>query len=140
MENSLEFLTRMHEIIKDRETYPFICSPIALEMAKRLVSEGKKPSILLIESKMYRPLPFRYDYLEPRLYNGKVKWGWHHACCEDGKVYDPLSRSPLPMEEYLGKSFVNEAGARVVMSFEDIIHDKRIIGRTNKDSTYHFFD
>ena len=119
MENSLEFLTRMHKKIEGSKTYPFNCSRIAFEMAKTLVSEGKKPSILLVEKKT-RVLQY-CEYLKPKRYNGKVCWAWHSICCENDLVYDPIINAPIRISEYLKNSFENEVEANVVKTPDEII-------------------
>ena len=93
--------------------YSKSCSLIAVDIAKMLLEEGKRPEIVSITGKRIdNPNIIVHEPLKPVQYEGRVSWGGHTVCVCDGLVYDPMIGRPLPIEEYAHKAF----GADVEMS------------------------
>ncbi|MFC1723190.1 HDIG domain-containing metalloprotein [Nanoarchaeota archaeon] len=80
--------------------YPASCSTVSRDVARLLAQEGRNPKIIVI-----RP-EHGSEPLAPKKYQGKVEWGIHHVCSDNGDVYDPmLSSEPVPLEQYIRQAF-----------------------------------
>lgn len=94
MESTLEYLAKKHSTLRnDYSTpngkYSESCECIAVEVAKRLLNEGKKPYIAKVSKE-----------LTPLLYEGRIKWYTHLFCCCNGLAYDPILKEPVPLKDY----------------------------------------
>jgi hypothetical protein len=111
MESTLEYLARMNKsLANDYRTadgkFRESCLDIAGEVAKRLMAEGKKPTINWVgrAKKEYS----EGDMLWPRLYSGRVRWAVHIFCMCDGQVWDPMVGKPILSNDYLENAFEGE--------------------------------
>ena len=89
------------------------CSEIAVDIAKILLDEGKRPIIVSVTNK-------EDGYLVPRQYEGRVKWGAHKICVCDGFVYDPMVGEPMSIEEYRDKVFENEVELEIKVAEDEV--------------------
>ncbi|MCH7568705.1 MAG: hypothetical protein IIA87_04765 [Nanoarchaeota archaeon] len=100
METAIEFLESKHKnIIKNNYRtsdgeHVEHCVVIAMDMAARLLNEGRKPTLLAITG-----------YLIPQPFNGRIEWGGHTICVADEMVYDPIFDRPVPLSRYYQKAF-----------------------------------
>ena len=107
METTLDYLKRKYNSLKDNYSSEDkigkdSCLLIALEVAKRLLPEGKNPYLLFIEADEIRS---ENGYLHPKQYFGRVEWGGHIVCCEDNMIYDPIVGKPLIIQDYFKNTF-----------------------------------
>lgn len=115
----LKFLTEKNKtLVNDYHTpdgnHVENCSLVAIDIAKMLLKEGKKPELIFITGKCIENSPNNYEALKPVQYEGRISWGGHMVCACDGLVYDPMIGEPLPIEEYAHKAF----GADVEMKIK----------------------
>lgn len=115
METTLEYLVRKHSTLKNDYKMPdgnFVesCSIIALEVARRLLEEGKSPYII----------SFRDDTssIKPRIYSERVTWGAHIVCCENDLAYDPMLGQPYPLKKYTYIAFGRKVHSHVMLTKE----------------------
>jgi hypothetical protein len=98
------------------------CSVVAIEVAKRLLAEGKKPKLLWISQPRYESDDSCWYYLTPRLFDGEFTWACHIVCAVGGVVYDPLIGTPLRIETYLQRTFIESLEAEVrELSLREVI-------------------
>jgi len=87
------------------------CLNIAVEVAGLLISEGGKPYIIAIDGKKIDSI--NTEAISPARYEGKVEWGRHLVCANDGIVYDPMIGEPVALEEYVQSAFTKPVDATV---------------------------
>lgn len=82
------------------------CGLIAVDIAKMLLQEGKRPSLVSIRGKrVANPDIVANEPLIPVQYGGRVQWGGHIVCVCEGVVYDPMIGEPLPLATYAQEAF-----------------------------------
>lgn len=109
MESTLEYLARMNDSLNNNYRTPNgrfaeSCLHIAGEVAKRLISEGKRPSINFVgriveDGKVDKPM------LLPKRYHGNVQWACHLFAVCDNQVWDPMIGQPVLMDSYVDLAF-----------------------------------
>ena len=96
----LEYMAEKHETLaNDYKTADGknseYCVSIAEQIFMLLTVQGKVPYIV----KVHNTLDGKD--ITPKAFNGRVKWGEHHVCCEGKLVYDPMvSATPVSLEDY----------------------------------------
>lgn len=89
------------------------CVRIAVKIAQSIIDEGGNPQFLTIKGKITNSAG-NTEILEPKRYNGRVKWPLSHTVCENnGMIYDPLVGKPLTQEEYLSTTFSKPVEAEI---------------------------
>ena len=110
-ESSLEYLkNESPEFTQenlDSENIKTRSSEIALNTAKRLISEGKKPYISLIRGKEAEGVGYR-EILKSNILKDINFWQMYIVCCCEGTVYDPQLGRPLSIDHYMNDVFKNE--------------------------------
>jgi len=120
METALEYMANLHpSLANDYKTpngaYKESCSGIAINLAKRLLDEGKIPYIAEIHGKFIDDA--NRKPIVPKQYNGRISWGAHQICCVDNLVYDPMiSPKPITLDEYFQVAFEDEIEMEVLMN------------------------
>ncbi|MBL7100778.1 MAG: hypothetical protein ISS23_02365 [Nanoarchaeota archaeon] len=105
MESALEYMARKYATLANDyrtpcDNYSESCGIIAIELAERLLSEGKKPYIMKVAEDEFLPGIITCKVLKPLAYEGRVRWGAHQVCICDGKAYDPILDKPAPTKDY----------------------------------------
>ena len=110
-ESSLEYLknesTEFTQENLDSENIKTRSSEIALNTAKRLISEGKKPYLSLIRGKEAEGVGYR-EMLKSNILKDINFWQMYIVCCCEGTVYDPQLGRPLSIDHYMNDVFKNE--------------------------------
>jgi hypothetical protein len=83
-------------------TYQGDCGTYARMLAEMLLAEGRAPWIGELRGKVTRQ--DGHVIYEP-LVAAKRAWNAHYVCCCDGKAYDPIVGTPIPVGEYPGRVF-----------------------------------
>jgi hypothetical protein len=114
MGKALEYFAEKHDILTRAYSLGFYysepCSLIAKGIARRLLGEGAKPSILKINGKLIKE---NYQTLCPiPLSKENVEWGAHFVCFCNGKIYDPIFEKPISKKEYFHRMFNQEISIR----------------------------
>lgn len=103
-----DYLIKKHETLKDNYTdskdLAESCSLIAVDLARLLLKEGRRPHIAQVWGKTIKGGINRKP-LVPKLYGGRISWGGHIVCCEKDIVYDPLVGKPLNTRSYTSEVF-----------------------------------
>lgn len=121
MNSTLGYLARMYRALKNDYTtpnggYSESCTEVAVDLARRLLTEGKKPQIERISEKS------RKAVITPRRFQGRVTWGGHIICTEGDRIYDPLvSDLPVDRENYSRTAFSEEVEIEVAVPSEKIL-------------------
>lgn len=92
------------------------CTEVAREIARRLVKEGKSPSIIRLGHEINT---CREDTLTPKEYP-HLRWRYHDVCEEGGNIWDPIIGRPLPKQEYFKEMFGKEFSSREYVSSETL--------------------
>ena len=133
METTLKYMARMHQQLIDDYLdadglYRADCGSIAIEVGKRLQSEGKYPEIrsVCVLDSLVREID-----LIPVVFKGKWAdgWGCHHICCESGLAYDPLFGEPVLMEDYCELMFEENLPLRLAFTFDNFT---RLVNRKRR--------
>ncbi|MBL7100765.1 MAG: hypothetical protein ISS23_02300 [Nanoarchaeota archaeon] len=125
MESALEYMARKHvTLINDYRTpcgnYSESCGIIAIELAERLLSEGKEPYIMKVAEDVFSSGFITCKVLKPLTYEGRIRWGAHQVCCWDGKVYDPILDKPVSLKDYFKLVFGEEVEISVLIPSNEI--------------------
>ena len=124
MNSTLEYIANLHPTLaKDYRTpdgrYREHCAIIAVNIAKRLLFEGKIPHIKQIMGKKFDG--WNSLTLFPKPFGGRISWGGHLICCVDDLVYDPMIGSkPADISEYLQLAFFDDVETKIAVSKEEI--------------------
>ena len=108
----LSYLSDKHETLKndyrtpDNE-YSESCSIITCDVAEILINKGANPEIGSITGEVLDSIGNRSS-LVPRTYQGRIRWGGHMICVNEGIAYDPMIEKPIKLEEYLKTVFESE--------------------------------
>ena len=122
----LRYLADKHKsLLNDYHTpegnYAESCAVIAADIAKILIKDGKKPTIVSITGKRIdNPHIIASEPLEPVQYEGRVSWGGHTVCVCEGMVYDPMIGRPLPIEEYAHEAFGTDIKMKTMVAEDKI--------------------
>jgi hypothetical protein len=101
--------------------YAESCGLIAADIAKMLIKDGKKPTIVSIAGKRINdPYIIANETLEPKQYEGRVSWAGHTVCVCEGLVYDPMIGKPLPIGEYAHEAFGNDVEMKTIVTEDKI--------------------
>ena len=103
--------------------YAESCGLIAVDIARMLLQEGKKPSIFSVRGKRVAdPGIIANEPLVPVQYGGRVRWGGHTVCVCEGLVYDPMFSEPISVEMYAHEAFGTDIEMKTTVA-EDKIAD-----------------
>lgn len=120
MKTALEYMADLHpSLANDYKTpngqFSESCGAIAVNLAQKLLKEGKAPFIMEIHGKPIDEI--NRELIIPKPYNGRIKWGAHQICCVDNLVYDPMiSSKPVTLDEYFQTAFMDEIEMEVSMT------------------------
>jgi hypothetical protein len=126
MTATLEYMANLHPtLINDYRTpdnkYCESCYCIAINIAKRLLDEGKSPYILEIYGKLKDSI--NRESIIPKPFNGRVIWEGHQICCENNLAYDPMiSSKPVSLDYYFNLAFEGEVEKEIVITKERMIN------------------
>jgi hypothetical protein len=114
---AVNYLTEVNKtLVNDYRTsdgkHAEACSLIAIDIARILLAEGKKPKLVLISGKT--------GLLKPIQYGGRVSWGGHTVCVCEGLAYDPMIGRPLPINEYIRQAFGSDVEVKTTISEEEM--------------------
>lgn len=117
-----EYLKMKHQELKNdymsEDGGPEACLLVAVDVAKLILEEGGKPELFAIRGKKVDSVNTKS--ISPTQYDGRVEWGGHMVCVNDGIVYDPMVGNPTELSEYLETSFLEPVEATVRISKERI--------------------
>ena len=120
---TLEYLKSKYEKLKDgyvcEEGGAESCILIAVDVARLILKEGGRPEIVSINGKKIDSSNTKSIF--PALYKGRVKWGAHMVCVNEGIVYDPMVGYPLELSEYLDTVFSEPVDSVVRIPQERIV-------------------
>lgn len=125
MESVLEYMVNKHRTLTTNyktpdNQYSESCGLIAIDIAKRLLEEGKIPCIMQIFGKIIDSEGNRKSII-PKQYDGKVIWGAHQICCAEGKAYDPMiSQEPVMITDYFQMTFIDDVDTKILINQEEI--------------------
>jgi hypothetical protein len=124
MNSTLEYLAEKHQTLKDDYKTPDkrngeSCSIIAVNVAKRLVAEGKTPCIMVVRGEIIDGSGNRKT-ITPKIYKGRVEWGMHQVCCSEGFAYDPILGQSVLVEDYCQKAFEDKAELDILIGQNEI--------------------
>jgi hypothetical protein len=125
MESALEYIAnKQRTLINNYRTpdnqYAESCCLIALDIAERLLEEGKTPHIILIRGKVIDSIGNRQSII-PKPYDGRVTWGAHQVCCVNGIAYDPMiSKEPISIKNYANMAFFGDVDIEIVIGRDKI--------------------
>ena len=94
------------------------CSLIACDVAKLLIEEGGKPYILRVRGQKIDSI--NTETIQPKRYEGRVSWGGHTVCANDGNVYDPMIGRILSEEDYSKEVFLKPVTLSVFVQPENM--------------------
>jgi len=75
------------------------CTALAVDAARILIKEGKKPCLMYCSSKDIKDNNTG-SLLCPLRYKDKISWRAHVACACNGYIYDPMLGQPILIETY----------------------------------------
>lgn len=105
--------------------YSDSCTMVAVEIAERLLSKGKIPSILKIQGNLVDNV--NTAPITPKRFGGRIIWGAHIVCSENGFIYDPMiGKKPVCLEDYCKIAFEGEVEMEISIGPDKI---KEFIGR-----------
>jgi len=122
----LDYLTEKNKTLKNDYTtpdgkYAESCTLIAIDIAKILLSEGKKPEIIFVTGKRIdNPHIIASESLRPTQYSGKISWGGHVVCACEGMIYDPMIGEPVQTEDYAHKAFGGDIEMKTTVTQDEI--------------------
>ena len=118
-EHSIEkYLTEKHRFLENDYKTPDgefaeSCSLIAIDIARMLLREGRKPAIVMVTGKKREDESIVANKpLVPSRDEGRVVWGGHVICTCDGLAYDPMIGGVISLADYPNKAF----GAEIDMN------------------------
>jgi len=124
MELTLEYMADLHKtLINDYRTpdgnHSESCGCIAVDIAKRLLAEGKVPYIAKIQGKLIDKM--NRQPIVPKPFDRRVSWGAHQVCCENGLAYDPMiSSEPVSIGNYCERAFEGEVEMDTLVTQDQI--------------------
>lgn len=92
------------------------CGLIAGEVAKLILADGGHPQLLSIRGQKVDSM--NTETLEPKRYAGRVVWGGHTVCENNGVIYDPMIGEPVNKKIYLENTFSKPVVATVLVPQE----------------------
>ena len=103
-----DYMARKHETLGNNyrdESGEFVdsCGLIADELATVFLRHSQEPQILRIRGHSIDRI--NTASIKPRIYEGRVDWGGHSVCANNGKVYDPMLASPEDIDTYMLTTF-----------------------------------
>jgi len=122
----LDYLVEKNKTLVDEYhtpdgNYAESCGNIAVDIAKMLLSSGKRPEIVSITGKRVdNPHIIANEPLKPVQYKGRISWGAHIVCVCEGMVYDPMIGRPLSKEEYAYETFGAEVEMKTIVTEDKI--------------------
>jgi hypothetical protein len=107
--------------------YAESCTLIAMDIAKILLGEGKRPEIISVTGKrVANPSIIANEPLKPVQYDGRVSWGAHIVCACDGLIYDPMIGRPMPTDKYAQDAFGDDVEMQTIVTKDKI---EEFVGR-----------
>ncbi len=111
-------MSRLHPSLSKDYTFPEgrlqSCGLVAINIARILLNEGRKPYILRIEGKA--DATGNRETITPKRLRG-ITWGCHQVCCVGDLVYDPMQDArPMTLEKYLRTTFREELETSILYS------------------------
>lgn len=105
----------------DKNGKPIGCGDIAFDIAKILISSGKKPYIIIYDN--------HGEEIRPKSYQESTGWKNHQVCVCNGIVYDPLIGKGVPIEKHSKQVFGKKLKSSVMY---DESETKRLIPEERK--------
>lgn len=131
---TMECFHRLHERLKISYNNTN-CGVIALELAKIMITEKKRPYMILVYEEMSSPPEISQDKtnflfsscrttitkLTPLPYAGKVEpWYAHSVICLDGWAFDPILDAPVLLTDYTKTLFGKDVSTKTQMASEEV--------------------
>ncbi len=133
----MEKFHRLHERERVKTSYDNAhCGVIALELAKVMISEGKRPYMTMVYEETSEPseepekeTDFLFSrrgkttvtQLVPLAYASKMEpWHAHSVICLDGWAFDPILEEPVLMKEYTKDLFGKKIATKIQMTAEEV--------------------
>ncbi len=95
------------------------CLLLAIDVAKLILEEGGHPSLYAIRGQIIDSAG-NQKILIPKLYNGKITWGGHTVCENQGLVYDPMIGRIVPLLQYLEETFTEPVTGKILVPSDKI--------------------
>lgn len=102
------------------------CGMIALEIAKILITAGRKPHIALVSEDVHEGGFVKTKDLVPKAFGNKVTWGAHWVCVCDGYALDPILGVPVLIEHYTQSVFGESIKTVNLLTYEKILEFIRV--------------
>jgi hypothetical protein len=124
MNSALEYMANLYPTLANDYRTPDgkhseSCGCIAVDIAKRLLAEDKVPYIARVQGKLIDTI--NRHSITPKPFNGRISWGAHQVCCEDGLVYDPMvAPKPVAIDDYCKMTFEGEVEMDVLVAQDRI--------------------
>jgi hypothetical protein len=127
MNSVLEYLASLYPILEgDYRTSDgkrAICTPIALNLARRLLAENQNPFITKFQGELVDDIC--RNLLTPKRYQEKAEkfaFGSHNVCCAGEHAYDPMvSIAPVLILDYGKLAFVEHGVTMEIIKSQDQI-------------------
>lgn len=94
---------------------------LAIEVARRLLNDGKIPYIVAFIEENNQEDAETYRHFSPLLYQNQVVWWCHHVCCSGDMTYDPFLGKPIPIEQYSEFAFGEKISMSIAFDADEII-------------------
>jgi hypothetical protein len=97
---------------KDENGHLEHCGLLAIDVARLILEEGGHPSLYAIRGQIIDSDGNRKT-LTPKQYNGKITWGGHTVCENQGIIYDPMVGRAVPLSQYLEETFTEPVTSKI---------------------------
>src|SRR5665213_198591 len=99
-----DYLETANREILRRGVYPFSCGVVAFDIAKILLGDDLRPTIVGLEGPPINSVGDRRRIV-PKVFNGTVGWGSHLVCVHEELALDPIIGEPMDFATYLEEAF-----------------------------------
>lgn len=92
------------------------CGLLAIDIARLILEEGGHPTLYNIYGQIVDSVGNR-KALTPKQYHGKITWGGHTICENQGLVYDPMIGRTVPPSSIPRRNFYRTSYRRSKCTF-----------------------
>jgi hypothetical protein len=120
MNSALEYMANLHPTLANDYKTPDgkhseSCGLIAADIAERLLTEDKVSYIARVQGKLVDSI--NRASIVPKPFQGRISWGAHQVCCENGLAYDPMiAPKPVAIDIYCEMAFEGEVEMDVLIA------------------------
>lgn len=95
------------------------CGLLAIDIARLILEEGGHPNLYAIRGQVVDSVGNRKTLI-PKQYHGKITWGGHIICENQGLVYDPMIGRTIPLPQYLEETFTEPVTGEISVPSDKI--------------------